>query len=105
MTSPDHYRSAEHFAEEAYNAFRHDDEAGATALAAIGQVHATLALAEAMGGDAGGWGRSGPPVPGPGRPEPPEHPSRHPGELPRTESAAPARLAQRPNVPNPKPRK
>ena len=32
MTSPDHYRIAEQFAEEAYNELRHDDEAGATAL-------------------------------------------------------------------------
>ena len=47
MTSPDHYRLAEQFAEEAYNELRHDDEAGATALAAIAQVHATLALAAA----------------------------------------------------------
>jgi hypothetical protein len=47
MTSPDHYRLAEQLADEAYNEFRHDDEAGATALAAIAQVHATLALAAA----------------------------------------------------------
>jgi len=40
MTSPDHYRLAEQLADEAYNEFRHDDEAGATALAAIAQVHA-----------------------------------------------------------------
>jgi hypothetical protein len=39
MTSPDHH-IAEQFAEEAYNELRHDDEAGATALAAIAQVHA-----------------------------------------------------------------
>ena len=47
MTSPDHYRLAEQLADEAYNEFRHDDQAGATALAAIAQVHATLALAAA----------------------------------------------------------
>jgi hypothetical protein len=47
MTSPDHYRLAEQLADEAYNEFRHDDEAGATALAAMAQVHATLALAAA----------------------------------------------------------
>jgi hypothetical protein len=50
MTSPDHYRIAEQFAEEAYNELRHDDEAGATALAAIAQVHASLAVAEAISG-------------------------------------------------------
>ena len=50
MTSPDHYRIAEQFAEEAYNELRHDDEAGATALAAIAQVHASLAIAEAIRG-------------------------------------------------------
>jgi hypothetical protein len=50
MTSPDHYRLAEQFADEAYNDLRHDDEAGATALAAIAQVHASLAIAEAIGG-------------------------------------------------------
>ena len=48
MTSPDHYHIAEQFAEEAYNELRHDDEAGATALAAIAQVHASLAIAEAI---------------------------------------------------------
>ena len=51
MTSPDHHRIAEQFAEEAYNELRHDDEAGATALAAIAQVHASLAIAEAIRGD------------------------------------------------------
>ena len=50
MTSPDHYRLAEQLADEAYNEFRHDDEAGATALAAIAQVHASLAIAEAIRG-------------------------------------------------------
>jgi hypothetical protein len=50
MTSPDHYRLAEQFAEEAYNELRHDDEAEATALAAIAQVHASLAIAEAIRG-------------------------------------------------------
>ena len=50
MTSPDHYRLAEQFADEAYNDLRHDDEAGATALAAIAQVHASLAIAEAIRG-------------------------------------------------------
>jgi hypothetical protein len=50
MTSPDHYRLAEQFAEEAYNELRHDDQAGATALAAIAQVHASLAIAEAIRG-------------------------------------------------------
>ena len=42
------YHIAEQFAEEAYNELRHDDEAGATALAAIAQVHASLAIAEAI---------------------------------------------------------
>jgi hypothetical protein len=56
MTSHDHYRIAEQFAEEAYNELRHDDEAGAMALAAIAQVHATLALSAPAG--------KGPPGPG-----------------------------------------
>jgi hypothetical protein len=60
MTSPDHYRLAEQLADEAYNEFRHDDEAGATALAAIAQVHATLALASGTTGY--------PPPQSPGRP-------------------------------------
>jgi len=61
MTSPDHYRIAEQFAEEAYNELRHDDEAGATALAAIAQVHASLAIAEAIRGvrSTGGGSRTG----------------------------------------------
>ncbi len=59
MTSPDHYRLAEQFADEAYNDLRHDDEAGATALAAIAQVHASLAIAEAIGGVRGTGSRTG----------------------------------------------
>ena len=62
MTSPDHYRLAEQFADEAYNDLRHDDEAGATALAAIAQVHASLAIAEAIRGvrSTGSGSRTGP---------------------------------------------
>jgi hypothetical protein len=47
MTGPDHYRFAEQLTQEAYNRLRHDDEPGATAWAAVAQVHATLALAAA----------------------------------------------------------
>jgi hypothetical protein len=58
MTSHDHYRIAEQFAEEAYNELRHDDEAGAMALAAIAQVHATLALSAPAGKGPPGLGQS-----------------------------------------------
>ena len=46
VTGPEHYRRAENLAEEAYNQFG-DDQEFAAGLAAVAQIHATLALAAA----------------------------------------------------------